>query len=464
MEKKMKESILASRLLYKHQKIIIALSGGADSIALLEILYRLQKEYELELVAVHVHHGIREEAYKDVALCEQACSKRDIPLYVEYRDIPSISMEQGISWEEAGRNERYQIFDMYMERLGFENIAIAHHMNDRAETMLFQLFRGSGLKGLTGIPSTRGPIIRPLIGVSRTEIENFLENEQIPYITDATNLEAKYTRNRIRNEMIPIAEEIVSQAMLHMNQTADQLLEVLDYMQIQVDAFVKEHVMIGSQGRQIEVPIEKLMQQHVSLQKMIILKLIEQLLLTRKNITNRHVGDILELLSKEGEKQISLPKGAQVLKSYDKLIFKMQEQNDVESFVELSLGGVYSFGDGLNIELSLEKVDEKANILEKIPQNDCTKWFDYDRIHLPLSLRTRQTGDYFTIDPSGKKKSLKAYMIDEKIPKHMRDQIWLIADGEHILWILGKRISSHYKVTSDTKNILKVHIGGYHGL
>ena len=459
LEKKTRHYIEKFHLLPEGSGVVIGLSGGADSVALLEVLCGLRWERGLRLAAVHVHHGIRESAQEDVEFCRELCMEKKVDFFCEYVDVPEMAKVQGLSEEEAGRNARYHIFEEYRGKLQMDIIAVAHHQNDQAETILFQLFRGSGLRGMSGMQPKRGNIIRPLLGVSRKEIEEYLRDKQRTYVTDETNACDQYSRNKIRHYVLPLAEEISFGAAGHMSQTAGQLREILDYMEQQAATFLDIHGEY-SDG-EWKLSVNALQQEHIALQKMILTEALARSFKSRKDITEKHIGHILELLDKEGEKIIRLPNGGVVVKRYSQLIFKQiieANERDFDGFCEIKIEPDHTYLLETGMILKTKLLFE--NNLENVPKNDCIKWFDYDKIIGTLSLRTREQGDFLVIRDDGARKSLQDYLVNEKVPKSERDKQLLLADGSHILWVIGKRISAHYKVTKDTKRILEVYIGG----
>lgn len=439
------------------QGILIGLSGGADSVALLEVLCALRSTWDLNLAALHVHHGIRKEAQEDADFCERLCKEKQVPYYCEYVNVPKAAEQSKLTLEEAGRKIRYALFEQYRQKLQLDVIAVAHHQNDQAETMLFQLFRGSGLKGAAGIPVKRDHIVRPLLAVSRQQIEQYLQEKQCLFVTDATNLMDIYTRNKIRQHILPMAEEISLGAVEHMNAASEQFREVCDFMQQQADAFLNHYGTKVPKEHKLTIPLEAFGSLHIALQKMVIMTAIEQTLESRKDITQKHIEAILELCGKDGEKSVRLPKGGLAVKQYQTLVFctaqapKAGQHMLFEPF-ELLLDQTYVLQNGDEITTSL--IFDKN--LENIPKNDCTKWFDYDKIKSTLVLRYREQGDFLTINDRGSTKKLQDYLVNEKVPKSERDQMLVLADGHHIVWVLGKRISTYYKVTEETKQILSI--------
>jgi len=388
------------------------------------------------------------------------------------RDVMQLAKAQGMSTEEAGRKVRYEAFLQVLEQVdsgalagGRGKIAVAHNANDQAETMLFHLFRGSGLTGLCGIRPVREQIIRPLLCVERGEIEDFLEQKGMSYCIDKTNDEDTYTRNRIRHHILPYAREWVSEgAISHMTNTAQLLQETEDFVkQVTQMAYDKCVTSVGretDQGLQLQIP--EALTYPPLIRKYLILSVLEECIPARKDVTARHISAVVSFLENPGNRCLSLPGGFVARREYDRLIVERDPVGqelpgqawaiDPADTGEIGVPGLGT--------LEFQVFDRK--ILQDIPQNQYTKWFDYDKIKESLTLRTRKEGDYLTIDRGLSRKSLQDYMVNEKIPRQVRDQVWLLADGQHILWVIGYRISQAYKVSEETKRILQVQVRGGH--
>ncbi|MBQ7636234.1 MAG: tRNA lysidine(34) synthetase TilS, partial [Lachnospiraceae bacterium] len=232
IRKKIIDFCREKKLLDSGDGVLMGLSGGADSVCLLFMLNSLREEMELTIRAIHINHGIRgEEADRDEAFCKAFCEKLKVPFEAVHADIPALAKEEGLGLEEAGRKFRYDIFKERAKALGLNKIAVAHHMNDSAETMLFQMVRGSRLNGLSGIRPQNDNIIRPLLCVTREEIEEVLAENGLEYVTDSTNLSSDYTRNYLRNEILPALEKLRPNACRHMAETAAYLARVADFME-----------------------------------------------------------------------------------------------------------------------------------------------------------------------------------------------------------------------------------------
>ncbi len=462
--KKVKEYIAEHKMISDGDIVVAGVSGGADSVCMVVILWELLKEMDFKLYAVHVHHGIREEADLDADYVQKLCSKLEIPFFLKKVDMKGYAKENGLSPEEAGRRLRYQTFEEAAAQAApgcSYKIAVAHNNNDRAETLLFNLFRGSGLKGLGSIRPVREQIIRPLLCLDRTEIEAYLERNNIEFRIDSTNDEDTYTRNRIRHHIIPYAEEqICKNAVTHLGDTADILAETEAFVQKQT-TYVYKKCVTGETGKELTLDLNFFRAEDRYLQKTVLLRCMEQLTPHRKDITKEHIEALLEVTGKDGCKEISLPYGLKAYKEYDRLV--ICDKHDIPEYPPVSIPipgevtvpelGVLTFK-YLNRE---ELFCKKGQI---IPEKTYTKWFDCDKITRALLLRTRQKGDYLTINNDMQKKSVKEYMVNEKIPKIQRERIYLLADGAHILWIPGYRISQYYKVDENTKRILQVQLRG----
>ena len=457
--------IKREELIKAGELVVAGVSGGADSICLLSVLLELKEQLKIQVAAVHVHHGIRgTEADGDERFVRSFCEKRNVPLLVYRRDVPRLAKEQGISEEEAGRRARYECFKKALLEYSGDKVAVAHNQNDNAETVLFHLFRGSGLKGLSGIAPVRGNIIRPILCLERREVEAYLKSvsagkagEEAPCREIAG--EAEKQTDRIwsgEGEFVPRKE-------LFRVDTA--------YFQ--------------------EIP--------PILQKRVILELLKTLSPTGKDISAVHVMDTLELLKREGNRSISLPFGIRAWRQYGNVFLEQgrkvsvleetmaQKDLPAETRGTAVLGGIEAptgggdrvrapgvvllgpeiFRTSFVYDLGHRGKIEFAGFYmkkgEEVPLKRYTKWFDCDKIKQCVEIRTRRQGDYLTIaDKRGNTvhKSLKDYMITEKIPREIRDEIPVIAVGSHVLWLAGWRISQAFKVDDNTKRILQVRLLG----
>ena len=432
------------------EKMIIGLSGGMDSVCLFHIL----KDLGASLEAVHVNHQIRgEEADRDELFAKELCAQYNIPFHGYRFDVPKISKEYHLSEEEAGRMVRKEVFEKVKEETGAKYIALAHHGNDRAETFLFHLCRGTGVKGLGTMKPVQGSILRPLLWAERKDIESFVQKQDYKFVEDSTNSEETYTRNKIRHQILPMLEEINPKSVAHICSAAGKLGAVSDYMDREAEKLCR----LSTVRYQNEVQVLKFAfyQGDEVLRIPVLQKCVEYLSGSLANITEEHLEKLLVLFEMQAGKEIHLPYGIVAVRTYEGIRMFFRKEKEFTEPVEITGDGTYEFG-GNTYRVSIEDWDER----KIFPMKNYTKCFDYDKIKDKVFLRTRESGDYLEINKNHGKKSLQDYLVNEKVPKEERDQVMLLASGNHILWVVGKRISEYYKVTKETKKVLKVQVCG----
>ncbi|MDO5345079.1 MAG: tRNA lysidine(34) synthetase TilS [Lachnospiraceae bacterium] len=449
------------RMILPGDRVIAGVSGGADSVCLLALLRAYGRQCPFELYAVHVEHGIRGEAsLADARFVEKLCREWGIPCLVERTDVAARAAWTGQTLEEAGRQARYEIFEQCACRLGAGRIAVAHNRNDQAETVLLNLSRGSGVRGLGGIRPVRGRIIRPLLFTGRGEIEAWLKEQGISYCTDATNLKKDYTRNRLRLDILPrMEQEVNREAVKHLAECAAQLQRAEDYLQKQAGRLYEGWVRRTEDGLEIELAkfleAEELMQEYVL--RLCVSRILRQQGL--KDYTAGHIRQMKELARMDCGKKMDFPGGLQAVRQNGVLRMRVRERTLAEgraaaetAVVPLPASGIYEI---LGRRFLAEYGERKEN-MQVFPEKKYTKLLAYDTISHNVCLRTRRTGDYLIINQEGGRKKLKDYLIDEKIPREERDGILLLAEGSHILWVVGHRISEAAKITNETKKFLKI--------
>lgn len=455
-------------------RVIAGVSGGADSVCLFLMLLELREKIGFDLIVVHVHHGLRGEAAdQDQQFVEALCEQHRIPLEIFRVNLESIAKKRKQSLEEAGRMVRREAFDSVCKKYGGNKIALAHHQNDNAETLLWNLSRGTGLDGLGGIRPVNGKFIRPLLCMNRKEIEEYLAKRKQSYCIDETNAGTDYTRNKLRHLVLPILEEQVnSAAVRHMNETMEQIWELQEYMQEQVEAAYQECVQehfekacwIQIQQKSFETFPELI-------KKMVIRKGMEQVGGKKRDLSHKHVDVMMELMNKQVGRTLDLPYEMHAKRNYEGIRLEKQrtylsgEEKKAEimqeCMSELNIPGETILADR-NLKLRCKILEKPKNLsIKDIPQKIYTKWFDYGIIKSSLYIRTRQAGDTIVIDEKGHQKKLKNWFVDEKIPKEVRDSQLLLAENNEILWVLGHRMSQAYQVKQSTKWILQIEVETY---
>lgn len=458
MKEKFVQYITEHTLFAPGAHIVIGVSGGADSVCLMRLLYEIKEEWDLTLSVVHVNHGIRgKEADEDACYVRELAEQWHLPFYLVERDVPALAEEQGKTEEEAGRELRYQVFENIRRQQGADGIAVAHHQEDQAETVLFQLLRGSGVRGLTGMAPKTGFVLRPLLDMTRKEIEEYLEHKKILYRKDSTNEDTGYTRNYIRKELFPEMEQRLNrQAVRHLAEMAGDARQWREYIDRQAEPVASRIIQCEEKGR-LFLDIRELLQEEAVIRDEVLRIFLARCVRGVKDITRTHYQQIRELLHNGTGKQLHLPDKTVIERQYDKLYIYKNRAEERESFYlecEVPSVNIVDMGeDNTCITLALKK---RTDLPQQIPQKDYTKWFDYDKIRSSLVLRTPQEGDYFIMDKAGHRKKLSRYFIDRKIPAPDRERQLVLAEGNKVLWVIPERIGEDYKVTKSTKHVLVV--------
>ena len=403
MYEKVRAYVRKYAMLKKSDHVIVGISGGADSVCLLFVLKELQKEYGFKIAGVHVNHGLRGEAAdNDEFFVKGLCEMMQIPLEIYHVNVRKIQKETGLSPEEAGREVRRESFEDMMKKYDGTKIALAHHMNDRAETVLLNLSRGTGAKGMTGIRPVNGVYIRPLLCVRREEIEKYLEEKGQNYCIDQTNLEDIYTRNRIRNHVLPYLETHINEKTIeHITGMAEQMDVLSDYVERQT---LKAYERCVEANAFYSLDIHKFMEEDEALHPYIIRKMLCQAAGREKDIEAVHVKQIEKLIGLQTGRKISLPYNLVAAKSYGKLTISKKEdgQDDVSDIK-----------DAVEVQMKIFECDKMP---DAFPESPYTKWFDYDIIKNAVAIRNQMPDDYITIDKNGNTQKIKKYFVNAKIP------------------------------------------------
>ena len=462
-EQKVKVYVERFHMIEPKDTIVLGISGGADSVCLLKILARWKEAWGISLRAVHVHHQLRgEEADADERFVRELCENEGIPCRVFYEDVQGMAQREKIGLEEAGRIARYRCFATVCEDVGGGKIALAHHQDDLAETMLHHLVRGTGMAGLCSLKPVSGNRIRPLLCLEKEEILVYLEAAGQPWRTDSSNLEDDYTRNRIRHHVLEeLKTEVNPRAVRHMAQLSEELEETRAVLAQVAAEKRRQYVRKSEKGMLFA---EELKKEPDLIGRQIVHDLLKEISGKQKDFTRIHIEAVQELWNRKVGARRDLPYGMQAIRTYDGIYLERKaekcETRDSEKNAGIQINvhseGTESFQIG---ELTLT-VSRTARDFGEIPEKKYTKWFDYDRIKQTLVIRHRQPGDRICLFDGGGSKKLKDYLIDRKIPAQKRDQLWLLADGSDILWIIGDRISAAYKVTAESQRILQAEIKG----
>ncbi len=452
-----------TNIIQPYDSILVGLSGGADSVCLLHVLVSLREKYSLQIYAVHINHMIRGAAADaDEEFSKNLCEKLNVPYKSYVINVPKLAKEWHMTLEEAARKVRYDIYDKEGERVSANKKAVAHHMNDQAETILFRMSRGTGIRGMLGIAAQRGDIIRPLLCVTRNEILEYLSDIGAGYVNDETNDSVCYDRNRIRHNVIPELIRINDGAVRHIADTAEKLEDIYDWLDETVIGCMKD-VSVNDEKNRVAIRSDILGSCHKAVAQEIIRRMINILTGSLKDVTSEHISNVYSLTGLETGKSIALPYGLVSHREYDYIVIEKKERllyGDIVAqdvihdkqyvFYDIYLPDKGRLCECVRISFDIRSYD---SLTGDIPKNDCTKWFDYDKIKDKISIRRAESSDYYRIGDSGKKK-LSRYMIDKKIPRSCRDRLLVMASGNEVLWIVGGHMSASAYVSETTKEVL----------
>lgn len=438
-------------------KILVGLSGGPDSVCMLNLLCSIRDEEKIEVAAAHINHMLRgEEADKDEEYSKRLCESLGVRFFSKRIDINKYALETGKSSELAGREVRYDFFNEIINKINFNKIATAHNANDQAETILMRIMRGTGLEGLGGIPVEReGKYIRPILFMKREEVEQYCkENNLNPHI-DATNLERIYSRNKVRLDILPYMKNNFNPNIVEtINRMALLLQDDNEFIEGEVSKAYKDNCFEKENGIVIS---KNLFNIHSAIVTRVIRKALFKINKSNYDMEMKNIEDIIELSNLGTNKRVDLPKDIYAENVYGDIIIRKKEYIKNKLSNELTLNKKDILHNEVIFDEYIINFDVVNNKDIKQENDEVVKNFDYDKIN-NVTIRYRKDGDRIT--PLGMKgsKKLKDIFIDMKIPKEKRDEIPLIQFNDDISWIVGIKMSDKFKITKETKHILKVSV------
>lgn len=446
-------------LLAKNERIIVGVSGGPDSICLLHILYSISKSIGFTIIAVHINHMLRESySQLDEEYVDNFCKSLDIKLFIEKHDILFLSKKYKKSVEETARDVRYECFNNIVKETSSDKIAVAHNLNDQAETVIMNMIRGTGIDGLKGMEFKRDNIIRPLLNIPREKIENYLHKNNITPRIDTSNFETLYTRNKIRLELIPFINKLTSKDLTKsLTKLSTLVKDDLMIINKHMDTLYLESISKSSDGN-ISIHLCNYHKYLISEKRRLLKHAIRLINGSSNGFELVHIENIIKFIETTNTgNSIDLPNKLFVRKDYHRIIIgnKKLDYIKIKPF-NLNLGNNIIPFNSTTIYIDLEKIHKNVEDNYKVVYNSLVQFFDYDKICMSLTFRNREDGDYFKpINSSGTKK-LKKYFIDNKIPRELRDKYFLLTIGSEVLWIVGLSVTDNYKPTNKTKNILRI--------
>jgi tRNA(Ile)-lysidine synthase len=454
------ETVKKYKMINPGEHIVVGVSGGADSVVLLNVLNELKYKWNLTLTVAHLDHMIRgEESRKEAEFVKDIARKMKIPCISDERDVPGYRKAKGLSLQEAAREVRYAFFRDVLNRASANKIALGHHADDQAETVLMWFLRGASLKGLSGIPPLReGVFVRPLIDTTREEIEEYLKNNNIPYVTDSSVSEHHFLRNKIRHQLIPLLKKEYNPRIVKtLTQMADLLRLDSEILDDEVKDLVDKLLVENQNGFCCSIDIIKKYSR--SLQGRLIRKIIAKLKGDTKGLGFKHIEAVCHLLDRKGpSKLVQLPGGWCVWRQYDNLVFTREEREKISYyyFFDTLPDSVKIDKIGREIFFRIEKTEGKNRGLSHKERN--IEFLNCDELKFPLVIRNWLPGDRFYPLGLGGSKKLKDLFIDSKVPVRERHKVPVILFQDRIAWVCGFRIDDRFKVKSASKQVLKVWI------
>lgn len=453
--KKFKKTIARYDLLKKGDKVLVAVSGGPDSVALLYALLEIKDEFNLDLCVAHLNHKLRgKESDEDQKFVKKLVQKLDLKFFTKSIDVKKEAKKKKMSLEEGARLVRYQYLENLADKIKADKIALGHQADDQAETFLMRLFRGAGGSGLSGIPPKRGRIIRPLIEIKKEEIKKFLKEKRQSYRTDSSNLLPNYFRNKIRLLLLPLIKKKFNPKIVEvLNRTSS----IISFQQQYVDKKSGEILSLICKSKnkdKIVLDLKKFINYDISLKREMIRLCVKELNRDSTDLSFDSIERTLNLIQKgESGRRVKLGRNTWVeVSGEDLAIYKEKKKSHN---YPTSLPGEKNLR-SLGMRIRSEIVS-RSSLSEKIKsKGEEVAFFDWEKLKEPFSLRSRKPKDKFK--PLGMQgtKSIADFLIDRKVPRYERNEVMLLTTQGKIAWIVGYRISDEFKVTDKTKKVLKI--------
>jgi len=454
--KNFKDFVCGHQLIEPEDALLVAVSGGVDSVVLLDLLCQVQAEWKLRLKIIHLNHSIRgSEADRDEAFVRKLAEAFKMEAVFEKRDIPAYQEKHHLGLEEAAREVRYQFYEQALSQTGFKKVALGHQKNDQAETILANFLRGAGMRGLSGMSVQRGPFIRPLLWASRKEILQYAREKGLEFRQDSTNADVSYRRNRIRHELIPYLEEhfnpeIVERA----NRMGTVFSEIESFLIAMAHESAEDCILLQNQSK-IILDIGKFSKYFNIIRKYILRECLYKMGAAHSYVTF-DTYDALLFLAAKGQKGRKISVGPNVMVLVDHSGLVIQRNRPIaERLLTVEPGRSYTLKDyGVIFQTQFCSDPQEFRQFVHDSTIECVDWGLLQGKN--LSIRSWHEGDrFFPLGMVGQKK-ISDFLIDEKIPFHERKRVLVFtADGE-IVWICGHRLDNRFRVTKATTKSLKL--------
>ena len=449
VEQKTLKFIDENHLLEKNDKVLVALSGGADSVFLLFFLSKFKKRLGIELAAFHLNHQLRgKSADLDEIFCHGFCVENKIEFHSISRDIKTFARKNKISVEEAGREIRYAELFKASRKLKSSKIATAHNASDNVETIILNFVKGAGIKGLTGIPITRENIIRPILCLSSDEIRKYLKANRISYRIDKSNLKNDYERNFLRNDIIPkLKSRLNPKIEEKISNTAKILKEINSFIEFQVNQLAESTA--NFDGKELKINLKKIKKSDASIFSIFFKSVVEKNF--NIELTSENIHSLIELINSQTGRVIHLKEKVIAFKDRDLLVINRQTKNRYKI-----VNKKIKIGQKIEIDEKVISIKQISKKNVKFITNKSTEFISGDLVDELFEIRNWKAGDKF--HPIGMKgtKKISDYLSDEKISSHRKRENLVLTNSGKIVWVIGLRIDDNFKVTPKTKRILKL--------
>ena len=438
------------------EKIVVGVSGGPDSVALFHVLNSLAPQMGFNFVVAHVNHNLRPQSLNDKNFVANLAAKHDKDFFCLDADVVAFAKEQHLSREEAGRRVRYSFFEELLTRLNAHKIATAHHVDDQIETFFLRLFQGTTSTGLKGIPAQRGAIIRPLIHAHRSQILQYLEDNNIECVTDETNFIPDTDRNFVRNVIMKSVSERFPNYRKTVLRTIELLIRDEDFMEQTARQFYFSSIF--KMNDEIHIDLNKIAGLHESISSRVVRKALYDFIGPNVRLGQIHIEKVLELArSGHPSSSIDLPSQTCVRRNYDKLILAKSRQNLIRPYsYAISEPGVLRIAEtGQALKFYLKNVSDDVRHVINDPDVAC---FDFDSVSFPLEVRSFIPGD--RLEPWGMSGStkIKKIFINKKIPVEARHRFPIVVKDDKILWVAGLRRSQFFGISPASRIILEIRL------
>ncbi len=472
--RRIERTISAHDMLGEDESVLIGVSGGADSVAMLYGILALSGIYRWRIGVAHLDHGLRgSESDADAGFVEAVAKKLELPFYKEKTNLHARNINEGVNLEEAGREARYEFFDKIADQAGYDKIAVGHQQQDAAEQVVLNLLRGTGPDGLGGLASVRGRVIRPLIETPRREIEQFLQDKKISCRFDQSNADNSFTRNRVRNCLIPELQSFnpgIEETLLRLSAVMRKESEWID--DIVAGLYEAAVIRRNPEFCELTLSVNKISSLHRAALRRLMRKAILEVKGDLRRIGYQHIEDVISLVSRQspGFAQIHLPGRIRAVRNEDRLELRKEKK----SLRSLSVSGRNLKTDLFAYTLKQVEKESKSVWIDEIlcgfvfsllsihdinlsfDRHEKAAWIDKDRVKFPLVIRSPRSGDRFM--PLGMRGTmkLKDFFVNNKVSPEMRRSIPVVESGGQIIWIAGMRIDQRVRITDATKNVLKM--------